>query len=60
MKWVLPDKVEENDECNLSLRELIKAFSKLIYITLYGFKNAPPDVLKSKEGQSTTRDKTNV
>jgi hypothetical protein len=26
---------EDNDETNLSLKELIKAFAKLIYITLY-------------------------
>lgn len=29
---------ETPDETNLTLRELIKAFAKLIYITLYGFK----------------------
>lgn len=34
---ILENRTVEKDETDLSLRELIKAFCELVYITLYGF-----------------------
>ena len=45
---------ENKDYQDLPLRELIKAFCKLVYITIYGFptsKTPLPDVSSKKRGK---------
>lgn len=59
MKWVLPDKIEAQEERKYTIFECIINFANLICLSIESFdtKKPSPDVLKSKEGQSEGKGK---